>query len=728
VKIRYAVVLGLAVILAMVGGFFASAMAATVTVVVRPSDDAETVARAIQAASRGGQGVVVRIEEPPPAAPPASVGETALAPSEVGPLRLALARGRRGIEAFPAVVKAATDAWNASVNARGWAALGAILAVIGGALAATLLAHRLLRRLLARHLAPSSDAFPRRLASSSVLLAADLAALAVFFAAGHIAVDLILPLADFVRTLALMAVDTLTGSALYMIAGRFVLAPGEPGRRLLPLPRAEWHYRMLVLYGFCAPLLFQTLTLGGPLALDPGALAGWLMIAGTAILALKLWWFWRGRHDVTGMLLAGGAGREPTLLSQAAAIGLPYLNIAVAILIWILVGMTATDQRGDRFAVPAGLTQILVIVLPILGAGVVRMTEAASARWLAQRSPTPRTLALVRVARTIATGAAWVIGLAIIGNLWTSYLVDTSSAAAAAMVQTFNGAALALIGGLIAWTFLRAYFDTYAPRRRAAMPGEEDEVQVRTSGRLETVLPLLRGVAFGTVASLTALVVLSRLGVEIGPLLAGFGVIGLAISFGSQALVRDIVSGIFFMTDDAFRVGEYIDTGRLRGTVEKITLRSVQLRHQNGQIHTVPFGQLQSTTNFSRDWATIKFSLRLDRDADIEQARKRVKRVGEQMMTDPELGPEFILPLKMQGVQEITDTAIVIRLKFTCRPSKPTWLQREALKRVYREFQAAGVPLASNAVTVKGGGSPESAAAGINAAAPAAPAVPAAAS
>lgn len=113
--------------------------------------------------------------------------------------------------------------------------------------------------------------------------------------------------------------------------------------------------------------------------------------------------------------------------------------------------------------------------------------------------------------------------------------------------------------------------------------------------------------------------------------------------------MRDIVSGVFFMSDDAFRVGEYIDTGRLKGTVERVTLRSVRLRHQNGQIHTIPFGQLNSISNFSRDWQTVKFNLRLVRDADLEKARKSIKRVGQEMLQDAELGKEYLLPLTLWG-------------------------------------------------------------------------------
>ena len=132
---------------------------------------------------------------------------------------------------------------------------------------------------------------------------------------------------------------------------------------------------------------------------------------------------------------------------------------------------------------------------------------------------------------------------------------------------------------------------------------------------------------------------LSELGVNITPLIAGASVFGLAISFGSQTLVRDIVSGIFYLAEDAFRVGEYIDCGKAKGTVEGFTLRSIKLRHQNGQLHTIPFGQLGQITNFSRDWTTVKFNLRFARDTDVEKLRKTVKKIGLDMMEDPEIKP-----------------------------------------------------------------------------------------
>lgn len=679
--------------------------AGTVTVIVRPADDPEAVKKTIEAARRAGQDVVVRLEEAPAMAAP---GEAPAAPPSWGAtFRQGFARGWQGMAGIPDLARAAAEAWRSADNASGWNAGGLVLAVVAAGLAAAAALHRVGRVLLGTRVIPRSDTFLDRLGSSTLILLLDLAALAAFGAVGHVALDLLLPKADFVRATAGAALDALTTTSFYLIGGRFVLSPEEPRRRLLPLPRAEWNFAFLAAYGISGPIIIETLTLAHRIAPEATGVAGLFFVVGNAITVLKLWWFWRGRGDVAQVVL--GNDPQPSLLRRLAAVGLPWLNIAVAIMVWVIGRVAAVSSDGARLATPSGMTQILVIVLPIFGAGIGRLTDEIAARFLADQAR-PMTRALLRIVRTLAAGAAWIASLVILANLWADHLVDGNSSIVAAALRTLTGAAAALIVGWAAWAFLGAYFDAYAPRRRSAMPGEDDETEAPVSGRLETVLPLLRGVAFGTVAAVTALVVLSRLGVEIGPFLAGFGVIGLAISFGSQALVRDIVSGIFFMADDAFRVGEYIDTGRLRGTVEKITLRSVQLRHQNGQIHTVPFGQLQSTTNFSRDWSTVKFTMRLDRDADIEKARKAAKRVGQRMQEDPELGPEFILPLKMQGVQEITDTAIVIRLKFTCKPTKPTWLQREALKRVYREFQEAGIPLASNAVTVKGGTPIESAA------------------
>jgi small-conductance mechanosensitive channel len=154
------------------------------------------------------------------------------------------------------------------------------------------------------------------------------------------------------------------------------------------------------------------------------------------------------------------------------------------------------------------------------------------------------------------------------------------------------------------------------------------------------------------------------------------------------------------MWDDAFRVGEYIDTGRLKGTVETLGIRSVKLRHQNGPLHTIPYGQLGAVTNLSRDFATIKFNLRLDPHTDIELVRKAAKQIGIAMQDNAEMATEIMQPLKLQGIAEVVDNALVLRFKFTARPVKPSWVQREYLKRMYSVFAEKGIVFASGATMV----------------------------
>ncbi|NUH64065.1 mechanosensitive ion channel family protein [Sulfitobacter sp. S0837] len=228
-----------------------------------------------------------------------------------------------------------------------------------------------------------------------------------------------------------------------------------------------------------------------------------------------------------------------------------------------------------------------------------------------------------------------------------------------------------------------------------------DEGGASSASRLATLLPLFRNFTLILVVLTILLIVLMEIGVNVGPLFAGAGIIGIAIGFGSQALVRDVFAGAFFLFDDAFRKGEYLDVGNVKGTVEKISVRSFQLRHHLGALHTIPFGELQVITNYSRDWVMMKLPLRVTYDTDVEQVRKLIKKLGQDLLTDPEIGESFILPLKSQGVIEMQDSAMIIRVKFMTKPGDQ-WLVR---KKVYQEirnlFEREGIKFAHREVTVR---------------------------
>jgi len=194
---------------------------------------------------------------------------------------------------------------------------------------------------------------------------------------------------------------------------------------------------------------------------------------------------------------------------------------------------------------------------------------------------------------------------------------------------------------------------------------------------------------------------LAALGVDILPLLAGASVVGVAIGFGSQTLVRDIVSGAFFLMDDAFRLGEYIEVGSDKGVVEKINVRSVFLRHHRGALNILPYGEIKRLRNTSRDWIIHVMEFRLTYDTNIQTVKKIMKKIGEELAADPDYANDMLQPLKSQGVLATEDSAIVVRAKFTARPGGNSFvIRRVAYDKIIKAFRAAGIKFAHKEVTV----------------------------
>ena len=230
---------------------------------------------------------------------------------------------------------------------------------------------------------------------------------------------------------------------------------------------------------------------------------------------------------------------------------------------------------------------------------------------------------------------------------------------------------------------------------------DDDEWGAKSLSRGDTLLLILRKILMIIILTTVGFLLLSAMGINIRPLLAGAGVIGIAIGFGSQKLVSDFFSGIFFLTDDAFRVGEYIQAGSVSGTVETITLRNVMLRHHRGMLQIVPYSELGPITNFMRGGIVVKFNLEFPYDADIDQIRKVIKKVGIAMLDDEQFGKDFIRPVKSQGVREITGSVMVIRVKFTAQPGTHFVIQREAFRRITEALAAQGINYAHRKVIVE---------------------------
>lgn len=263
---------------------------------------------------------------------------------------------------------------------------------------------------------------------------------------------------------------------------------------------------------------------------------------------------------------------------------------------------------------------------------------------------------------------------------------------------------IVLILAYALWEVIQSAIERHLPNE---LNGEEDglaslegEGGGAGASRSETLLPLVRSFLLVFLMVSVILTVLSIMGVEIAPLLAGAGIVGIAVGFGAQKLVQDVISGIFFLLDDAFRRGEYIEAAGLRGTVERISIRSIRLRHHLGAVQTIPFSEIATVRNLSRDWITMKLEFRLDYRTNVEKVRKLIKKEGQKMLEHPEYGKFFLLPLKSQGVIRVEESALIFRMKFTCVPGEQWIIRREAFTRVKEALKANGIEFAHRSVHV----------------------------
>ncbi len=304
----------------------------------------------------------------------------------------------------------------------------------------------------------------------------------------------------------------------------------------------------------------------------------------------------------------------------------------------------------------------------------------------------------------VARGArALVIAAAVV---WLAYLWKFSAAALSGnglgerLVNGLFNAIIILVVADLLWQLSKALIDY---QLRAVDPADVSVAAIARSGRLRTLLPIFRNALAAFIAVVAVLTILSGMGVQILPLIAGAGIFGVAIGFGAQTLVKDILSGVFYMLDDAFRVGEYIQSGSYKGTVESFSLRSIRLRHHRGPVFTVPFGQLGAIQNMSRDWVIEKMTIGVTHDSDVELARKLIKQIGLELAEDPEFAANTIEPLKMQGIDSFGEYSILLRTKLMTKPGTQFGIKRRANMMIKKAFEENGIKIAYPKVHVEGG-------------------------
>lgn len=221
------------------------------------------------------------------------------------------------------------------------------------------------------------------------------------------------------------------------------------------------------------------------------------------------------------------------------------------------------------------------------------------------------------------------------------------------------------------------------------------------NARAQTMMPLIRNVLFVAIFIIALIVALANMGMNVTPLLAGAGVIGLAIGFGAQSLVADLITGLFIIIEDSLAIDDYVDVGGHMGTVEGLTIRTVRLRDIDGIVHTIPFSEIKSIKNYSREFGYAIFRIAIPFNMNIDDAIKIIREVGHKMRADPLERRSIWSPLEIQGIESFESGSAILRARFKTAPIKQWEVSRAFNLMLKRHLDEAGLDLATPRLSVQ---------------------------
>jgi moderate conductance mechanosensitive channel len=219
------------------------------------------------------------------------------------------------------------------------------------------------------------------------------------------------------------------------------------------------------------------------------------------------------------------------------------------------------------------------------------------------------------------------------------------------------------------------------------------QASLRSAARAQTIGLVLRSVGTTLIWSIAVITILGEIGINLGPIIAGAGIVGVALGFGAQSLVRDFLSGIFMLIEDQYGVGDIIDTGEATGTVEAVTLRTTRLRSVEGVVWHVPNGQIVRIGNMSQRWARALLDVSVAYDTDVDHAQAVIKRVADELWRDLAWRGQILEEPEVWGVERFAADSIDIRLVVKVQPARQFAVMRELRRRLKAAFDSEGIEI-----------------------------------
>jgi moderate conductance mechanosensitive channel len=519
----------------------------------------------------------------------------------------------------------------------------------------------------------------------------DLVPLLVFAAIAYGAVAMALdPLTPTRITLSVLAVATIEARLILCLA-RAVLLPVDEGALFLPIAAETRNYLYIWvkrftfwgIYGFAVPEAAWWLGIPGPLYTLMLNLVG-LVLALLAIIFLL-----QNRSSIADWIGGDGlttSGWGPVRRSLA--------DIWQLLAIFYIVGLYAIYalriEGGFVYVARASALSVVVVVAARLIARSIRSLSRrgfAISPQLKARFPTlqQRANRYVPILTGLAGGALYILaGLTVLQAWEVSAFAWLDSGLARRLGGDLLSIGMIVVAALAVWEIFASAIERYL--------GKIDAGGVPRRTRIRTLLPLLRTAMLSLIMVMSALIILSHLGINIAPLLAGAGVVGVAIGFGSQALVKDVITGLFILAEDQLAVGDIVDVGKDHaGVVEAISVRTIRLRDQAGTVHTVPFSEVTTVKNMTRDFAFVVARVTISYGEDIDRVVEILRGVSAELMEDETLRNVILDPFEYLGVDRLDEFSVVLLVRIRTLPSNQFAVSRAFNRLVTIAFAKHGV-------------------------------------
>lgn len=561
------------------------------------------------------------------------------------------------------------------------------------------LAFYVIRLLLIRPYRAIAQRPPRSFLARSLLLLVtlllDLLPIAAFALAAYLTLGLTDP-RDQTRLVALAWINASIIVRVILALGRVVFAPAAPGLRVPAISDETAHYadiwiRRLTftsVYGYFA--LQAALLLGLPV----NAYEALLRLLGFIVTMLVIVLIVQNRTAVADYI-RGGEEAPKKLGLRALRNRLARMwHLLAVVYVLVLFGIWALEIRGGFiFLLRATLLTLLILVLAHAIGGLLeailkrgfRINEELKTRFPGLEARANR---YVPIAQSGLKAVVFIIAVIAILQAWNlntfRWLLSEPGMVLSSTVVSVIGI---IIVSFVIWEVSNSLIESHLAEK-----DRFGRVRVR-SGRTRTLLAVTRNALLVVLVVIATLLVLSELGVNITPLLAGAGVLGLAVGFGSQKMVQDIITGVFILFDDLVSVGDVVSVGDKAGLVEAVSIRNMRLRDLSGTVHTIPFSAISTISNLTKDFSFYVFDVGIAYREDADEVMDVLKKIGAELQEDPEFGPLILEPLEVLGVDQFADSAVIIKARLKTLPIKQWSVGREFNRRMKKRFDELGIEI-----------------------------------